>query len=442
MIIMPPEIQHSKTSVPIPAMAAPSESTHLSLAIAPYTPSDASPTPPPLPSAPFMDEDTPSPPTSPTPRRPSAILTALDNLPSLPTYRTSNSDHNPLTNQPRPLSLSRSDGAIPSTASLQDQPPTSALIARLSAAAAREDTDDKRGPLRNPLDKFTKATMPQVHDAHPISILDHIDLTLVVKWEQCPGEKLLAQAFDYASLTADLLNGIRSRIFAATTEITQSQSIGVAAPVPSEEALKARRTPSAFLIYNLTPQHRELLLSRHVWASSNITFRVTPLSPICPDFLFTLRDLSTMLEQDIYELVHSVWHDEDSTEFLESITNSFPDEDHLHVTLSLRTFVASMYVTRLDIKGRGDAPAPRYNVYANGSTIHDDNTWCRIKAYFANRIYSSMLLGQATTQHTPYSCGLCHSVDHPRGLCPFPNIPGWNGPPLRPINATRRYGDN
>jgi hypothetical protein len=158
--------------------------------------------------------------------------------------------------------------------------------------------------------------------------------------------------------------------------------------------------------------------------------------------LFTLKDLSTMLEQDVYELVYTVWHDDHSADFLATIVDSSPDETRLDAELALRTFIASMYVTRLDVKGRGDVPAPRFNIFANGSIIQDDYTWCRIKTFFANRIYSSLLLGRATPQPAPSTCGLCHSVDHPRGLCPFPNVIGWNGPPIRPINNYRRIVEN
>jgi hypothetical protein len=341
----------------------------------------------------------------------------------------------------------RSEGLIP----LSESPTTtapSALIARLSAAAARETSDNRRGPSRNPLDKYTNAKMPTVHDAFPTSILDHIDLHLVAKWETCPGEKLLAQPFDNVAQSMDLLNGARNRIFAAITEITQSKSVGVAAPIPSENAIRTRRTPSTFLIYNLDAQQRVLLLDRFVWASSSITFHITPLDPPCPDFLFALKDFSIMLEQDIYEMVYTIWHDEASCIFLGSIVDLILDspttEDRHSVETCIRTFIASMYVSRLDAKGKGDAPAPRFNIYANGALIRNDNAWCRIRAYFANRTYSSPLLGQATTQLTPFTCYLCHGVDHPRGLCPFPDIIGWNGPPLRPPTATtsRRFGEN
>jgi len=284
--------------------------------------------------------------------------------------------------------------------------------------------------------------MPVVHDAHPTSILDYIDLQLVEKWERCPGEKLLTQAFDNLALSPDLLSGIRNRIFAAVSEITQSKSVGVAAPLPSEVATHARHTPTAFLVYNLTLQQREQLISRYVWASPNISFRVIPLNPPCPDFLFALKDFAIMLEQDVYELVYAVWNDKDSSDFLASLAEEELRRHGRDIQSSLRIFTASMSVTRLDTKGRGDTPAPHFNIFANGSTIQDDSNWCNIRSYLANRIYSSPLLGRATTLLTPFNCTLCHGVDHPRGLCTFPNVVGWNGPPLHPNNSSRRFSDN
>lgn len=442
MVITPPSIEHSLSSISIPAAALAVDNPRVP--IVPYEPSEPSPSPFLSQLTASMEEDSPSPPFSPTPRKPSAVLSALDFQP-LPNHLSPSEDQviatPTLSSLPVPLE--------PGTSTLSTDnslvAPPSALIARLTAAAARETSDDRRGPSHNPLDKYTDAKMPLVQDAYPTSILDHIDIHLVAKWESCPGEKLLAQPFDSTAQSLDLLNGARNRIFAAVTEISQSKAVGVAAPIPSENAIKTRRTPSAFLIYNLSTQQRDILLTRYVWASPNITFRVTPLNPPCPDFLFALKDFSIMLEQDIYDLVYTVWNDEDSSNFIRSIPNSIHStERHPDLETNLRMFIASMYVSRLDTKDKGDAPAPRFNIFANGSLIKDDNTWCRIRTYFANRIYSSLLLGQASTQLTPFTCSLCHSINHPQGLCPFLDVPGWNGPPLRPITSPtpRRSGEN
>ena len=87
-----------------------------------------------------------------------------------------------------------------------------------------------------------------------------------------------------------------------------------------------------------------------------------------------------------------------------------------------------MRVKLLPIKESGNIFAPRFNIYANGSLILQEAVWKRLRNYLAGRVYTSLLLDTGTTEVAPYLCGICHSVDHPRGLCPFPNIEGWNGP--------------
>lgn len=38
------------------------------------------------------------------------------------------------------------------------------------------------------------------------------------------------------------------------------------------------------------------------------------------------------------------------------------------------------------------------------------------------------IFGTGTLEENPYICGICHRVDHPCGLCPYPGIVGWNRP--------------
>jgi hypothetical protein len=47
-----------------------------------------------------------------------------------------------------------------------------------------------------------------------------------------------------------------------------------------------------------------------------ITFHVSPIHPTCPNFLFALRDLSTMNTDDIATLVQHTWQDNTSADFL------------------------------------------------------------------------------------------------------------------------------
>lgn len=100
-------------------------------------------------------------------------------------------------------------------------------------------------------------------------------------------------------------------------------------------------------------------------------------------------------------------------------------------TIAVQSFLDSVQVTRLDTRDKGNTLKPTFNIYADGSFINDVKTWVTIRAHLANRTYHSTKLGQGKTDIIPFRCGLCHGVDHPRGMCPFPDLDGWKGPKKR-----------
>jgi hypothetical protein len=191
----------------------------------------------------------------------------------------------------------------------------SALWDRVLAATARGDPDSAtRGVTRTPLDKFTNTTMPNIQDAYPTAIFNGIDLDCLDAWVQYKGSKLLAIPFETeAQCFPEKHDSIRSRIFAAAAEITQSREVGVAAPTPSKDTNKPKGTPTAFLIYNLTLENYDFLLACKVWSSLAITFRVTPLDLLCPNFMFTIKGFTEFANENVQEMVQSVWLDNDLT---------------------------------------------------------------------------------------------------------------------------------
>ena len=261
------------------------------------------------------------------------------------------------------------------------------------------------------------------------------------QWELSPGEKVLVQPFDEIVTSALNHEFLRLRILSAVTDITQANHVRVSAPLllkKSNDAPPKHLTPTAFLVCNLTPSHVKTLLDRYVWTSTSIAFRVIPTDPPRPNYLFTIKGLGTTLIDDVRDMVQTVWHDEETVTFLTLIANETPLADRHKITSSLQSFIDSLDIERLDVKERGDTLAPRYNILANGSTIVNDNTWSCIRSFLANRPYVDFLIGIGTTEVSPYKCILCHSVSHPRGLCPFPDIKGWNAPIYQTSNRMDR----
>ncbi|KAI9508232.1 hypothetical protein F5148DRAFT_1284320 [Russula earlei] len=302
---------------------------------------------------------------------------------------------------------------------------------RLEAIAKRtHNKTNNRAPQRGPTDKYTAcANFPTVHDAHPAAALDYIDVKCAVDWVQRPGEKLLAIPFDSEANDLHAHHAIKSKLFTATTEITKANNLGISGPIPSQDA---RRAPTSFLIYNLTVSQKDTLLERGVWSSTNLTFRVSSLYPPCPDFLFTISGFTTHVIGDVQQAVQKVWMDQLTHTFIRDTVNTFDPHDRPSVASSIHQFLNSMRIACLEIKTSGGELAPQFNIYSSGTLITQDDLWFTLRDFLASRTYTTSLQGDGDNKITPFHCSICHSVDHPRGLCPFPSIKGWNSPNIRP----------
>ena len=102
-----------------------------------------------------------------------------------------------------------------------------------------------------------------------------------------------------------------------------------------------------------------------------------------------------------------------------------------------------MSVQLLDIKREGNQADPHFNVFADGEIIDDHKTWIELRKFLKERIYHSTTIGEGKATKVNFVCGLCHGHDHPRGLCQFPHVKGWNGGGRNPrfLNRTGPRGE-
>jgi len=316
------------------------------------------------------------------------------------------------------------------------------MRAHLEKVTPDNNQPSGRFPNRNPIDKYTTGQMPPIQDASPTSVFDLIDLDCISEWESIQGEKLLAIPFDNAARNRELHGVIAERILTAVAEITKAQEVDVSAPRPSEEASKARRSPTSFLVHGLQKDQGDLLLQRRVWSSQAITFRITRFAPTCPNFLFAIKGLTTITLRNVYPVVRQSWDNEPTQAFISTLVNAVPMAQRGNVDKEVRHFLDSMHIIRLDTKEAGNHLTPRFNIYADSSKMTFDEVWTRLRTFLANCSYTTTTLGHGTTEQIPFRCTLCHSVDHPRGLCPFPDLPDWNGPKreMSGDQARRRNG--
>ena len=438
----------SITSISVPMDAIPQEPP--APPIVTYQSSDQGDTPPPFPTPDLINESSVTPPATPTRPRgnppPSIPLLTNATPPDAPMPLACSLVLTPILDPatpatPPPRALPRNEAnPNPFTPVLPPILVPSSTKNRLEAAANRNNTLAGKFTPRNALDKYTAGPLPLVHDAYPTAVFEHIDTDFAAEWEQHKGGKLLAHPFDSDAQNSANHEEIRELIFTAASEITKSVEVEVSAPIASEEAKKERRFPTVFLIFNLSDDHVNLLLQRGVWSSPAITFRVLPFRPPCPNFMFSIGSISTHSVDTIFPIVQRVWDGPDTKIYITALINAVPEDKRGGVENAICLLMDSMWVEKLETKRAGETIAPHYNIYTDSSGIAIDEVWIRLRNHLSARTYSATFQGTGKIKTPPFHCGVCHSADHPRGLCPFPDIPGWNGPKKRPImeNANRR----
>ncbi|KAI9507966.1 hypothetical protein F5148DRAFT_1284558 [Russula earlei] len=194
----------------------------------------------------------------------------------------------------------------------------------------------------DPIDKYTDCkNFPVVHDPCPTAALDNIDIECAIGWVHHPGDKLLAIPFNTEASELENHDSIKSRILTAVTEITKADNIGIAGPTPSKEACCS---PTSFLIYNLTDTQKVALLKRGVWSAPTLTFQVMTLDSPCPDFLFTIRGLTTHIIDEVQWMVYDIWTDETTKEFLTGTVNTYNTSNQHDIATSISHFIESVSV--------------------------------------------------------------------------------------------------
>ncbi|KAF8258323.1 hypothetical protein EI94DRAFT_1147020 [Lactarius quietus] len=238
--------QAPKTTLTKVTVSVPEEAVMNETVTPTYPPSEASPTPPPIPMPPLFNEDSPSPLSSPsrtltasvTPRLPPARLAPLRTPSSALQDKEDEQTTNKLFRPTIPVcSLSEEDITMSNLPERQLGNIASS-VRSLAQKTSHDTSRNGRNATRNPLDNYTDAKMPKVHDAHPASPFKYIDLDLISEWELLTGGKLLIIPFGDAAHDPKLHDVIKNRILYAVAEITRSQGIGVSAPSPSDDAVE------------------------------------------------------------------------------------------------------------------------------------------------------------------------------------------------------------
>ncbi|KAH7915102.1 hypothetical protein BJ138DRAFT_1098109 [Hygrophoropsis aurantiaca] len=341
--------------------------------------------------------------------------------------------------------------ASPSPAPVQtDAPPANNILAHLAVAETNINInmmDIAAGVLNTP--SFTpppEGGFYPIHLSHSAQMFDHLDPNVINAWIAVPGDKLLARVFGYDGKdpisTAPVL---AEHIKAAIVKIAFLHNLpagGIRVSPPTLTKGKEHLGyPLSFLVHNVPTLVKGIVITRHVWSCPSITFEARDFDSLTlPTIFFALQGFTSDSVEDVQRIIFEAWaRDETRAKLVEILAET--DMTYQQIFPAVTAFVESVEAKLIEWKIQGGTPLPRYNVFATSPTTCP-SAWTKIRTYLRSLTYSAPLEGTGyATAFVP--CQICNSVDHPRGLCPFPLIPNWNGPALQArtrANTTRGRG--
>ena len=210
-------------------------------------------------------------------------------------------------------------------------------------------------------------------------------------------------------------------------------NIWVSTPKPLDASVAANGPPHRLLIFGTTRRNLEILLKQRCLSTPSITMSFKPKRPFLP-YICSIEGLMNQDPQAIRDIIlEHLQHRTNALKILH-VASQFPPLRQLSLHNAFSAIIKLITIMRLDALARGEVPTPIYNIY--GDLPSDDrDIWSAWRDLFVTLDYQDDFMGLRRLRvFAP--CGICHGCDHFRGLCPFPQIDGWNGPklPERPFS--------
>ena len=278
---------------------------------------------------------------------------------------------------------------------------------------------------------------PTTYRGQAAEFMINLAQNTVIAWRAMAEPKFLVRFYDYdgkdgtarhQTLVLKLqksLEIIASHVGTPTTNLKISP--------PSSLALPDAAPPTTFLVYGASRLLRNTVVDQRIWSVPQVTFEAYPFeSNVIPTLILCLAGFICPDEDTIVNSVKSAWLQPLAVIQLAEILLSADPKNFsgetgpLRAQNAIRSMANSARSELLNYRTPGGAPSPRWNVHVTSPTSRI-GAWAKIKEYVDELLYPSTLCGTGSTRKF-FLCTLCHSCNHPRGLCPFPSIQGWHGP--------------
>ncbi|KAL4062263.1 hypothetical protein J3A83DRAFT_4383155 [Scleroderma citrinum] len=205
-------------------------------------------------------------------------------------------------------------------------------------------------------------------------------------------------------------------------------AVQVSAPVTAKCLREKLPLPWHFLVSNIPQNLADFLEQQVVVFTLEVTCFFSPFNLPLQTYLCTLENFALPCTAKANTIVTDLVK---STLLSDHKAVSFIEKRMKHpIPGAVEKAIHSIYTQNFSITLSSTKKKTLWNMYCHCPpelSLSDFLTW-------VNKIHSTEFIsedygrGTACTGEKQFSCFGCKSLDHPAGLCPFTELPGWFGP--------------
>lgn len=267
---------------------------------------------------------------------------------------------------------------------------------------------------------------PKVHGDRVLPKLANIEANQVRLWKAMKCGKVLIQVYGFTATPSDYLHYLRETLAWAIKDLCGIPTVFITQPIPATLSTAARDQPRTFLAHGFDEGVQEQLIAQYCCSTQYITFFCSRFEWEAPTFVCGIIGLDDTHKGTLVRTIGRRLDTPDTRDLITRLARDHPTLRLITPEEAILRVLSSLHVETIPTKGKHGVLVPTTNIYLTPPAIHPIpwREW-RDHVFRINWGY-----GQPGPAYgaPPRNCDGCHGADHPRGLCPYPLLPGWNGP--------------
>lgn len=210
----------------------------------------------------------------------------------------------------------------------------------------------------------------------------------------------------------------------------------ISLPIAELPVTRPNTDPLSMLVLGLTAEQAERAVRYKFISSPDITLIAHPFGWFWPGFHGTLVGYTTSDQNIVYTITRRELLSKKVMGAMVQILHDHPGVlNGQPARTAYENSLDTLAISFLDIRGPGGIPTPVFRLHLD-LLVDDITAFCAMRDVLHQADWRDSFHGPGRLI-TPSgsTCGICHGSDHPRGLCPYPDLPGWMGPRRTPEAA-------